>query len=72
MKSLKSELKEALGNIYRIEIAEGGKDALDLIAELLDGYEIPLIISDTRPLAKILLIKFWNGLSGPFHKKKKF
>ncbi|MEG3898303.1 MULTISPECIES: hypothetical protein [unclassified Microcoleus] len=35
MKSLKSELKEVLGNTYRIEIAEGGKDAIELIAELL-------------------------------------
>jgi hypothetical protein len=25
-----------------------------------------------RPLAKVLLIKLWNGLSGPFHKKKCF
>ncbi|MEG4281679.1 adenylate/guanylate cyclase domain-containing protein [Microcoleus sp. A006_D1] len=47
LKSLKTELKEALGNTYQIEIAEGGQDALELIAELLeDGYEIPLIISD--------------------------
>jgi class 3 adenylate cyclase len=47
LKSLKTELKEALGNNYQIEIAEGGKDALELITELLeDGYEIPLIISD--------------------------
>lgn len=47
LKSLKAELKETLGNTYQIEIAEGGKDALELIAELLeDGYEIPLIISD--------------------------
>jgi len=47
LKSLKTELKDTLGNTYQIEIAEGGKDALELIAELLeDGYEIPLIISD--------------------------
>ncbi|WP_293132384.1 adenylate/guanylate cyclase domain-containing protein [Microcoleus sp. bin38.metabat.b11b12b14.051] len=47
LKSLKTELKEALGNTYQIEIAEGGQDALELIAELLEnGYEIPLIISD--------------------------
>lgn len=47
LKSLKAELKETLGNTYQIEIAEGGQDALELIAELLeDGYEIPLIISD--------------------------
>lgn len=47
LKSLKAELKDALGNSYRIEIAEGGEDALELIAELMaDGEEIPLIISD--------------------------
>ncbi|WP_377480442.1 MAG: adenylate/guanylate cyclase domain-containing protein [Microcoleus anatoxicus] len=47
LKSLKTELKDALGNTYRIEIAEGGEDALELIAELMeDEYEIPLIISD--------------------------
>lgn len=47
LKSLKTELKDALGNTYRIEIAEGGEDALELVAELMeDGYEIPLIISD--------------------------
>jgi class 3 adenylate cyclase/ActR/RegA family two-component response regulator len=47
LRSLKAELKEALGNTYRIEIAEGGEDALELVAELIeDDYEIPLIISD--------------------------
>ncbi|HEY9606968.1 MAG TPA: adenylate/guanylate cyclase domain-containing protein [Allocoleopsis sp.] len=47
LRSLKAELKEAIGNDYPIEIAEGGEDALELIDELLeDGYEIPLIISD--------------------------
>lgn len=47
LKSLKTELKDALGNTYRIEIAEGGEDALELVSELMeDGYEIPLIISD--------------------------
>ena len=47
LKSLKAELKDALGNAYRIEIAEGGEDALELIAELIENeYEIPLIISD--------------------------
>jgi class 3 adenylate cyclase/FixJ family two-component response regulator len=47
LKSLKTELKDALGNTYQIEIAEGGEDALELIVELIDdGYEIPLIISD--------------------------
>jgi class 3 adenylate cyclase/FixJ family two-component response regulator len=47
LRSLKAELKEAIGNDYLIEIAESGADALELLAELLeDNYEIPLIISD--------------------------
>ncbi|HAX80205.1 MAG TPA: diguanylate cyclase [Cyanobacteria bacterium UBA11372] len=45
--SLKSELRKAFGEQYRVEIAEGGEDALELFEELIeDGYEIPLIISD--------------------------
>ena len=47
LRSLKAELKEAIGKDYLIEIAESGEDALALLEELLeDGYEIPLIISD--------------------------
>lgn len=47
LRSLKAELKHTFGNTYQIEIAEGGEDALELVAELLEeGYEIPLIISD--------------------------
>ncbi|MEG4801837.1 adenylate/guanylate cyclase domain-containing protein [Microcoleus sp. ARI1-B5] len=47
LRSLKAELQESIGNDYLIEIAEGGEEALELIAELLeDGEEIPLIISD--------------------------
>ncbi|MGB3262723.1 MAG: adenylate/guanylate cyclase domain-containing protein [Microcoleus sp.] len=47
LKSLKAELQEAVGNAYLIEIAEGGEEALELLEELLlDGYEVPLIISD--------------------------
>ena len=47
LKSLKTELQEAVGNAYLIEIAEGGEEALELLEELLsDGYEVPLIISD--------------------------
>jgi adenylate cyclase len=47
LKSLKTELQEAVGNAYLIEIAESGEEALELIEELLsDGYEVPLIISD--------------------------
>lgn len=47
LKSLKQDLKEVFGNDYQIEIAEGGEEALELVAELLnDKCEIPLIISD--------------------------
>ncbi|MDM8558120.1 response regulator [Candidatus Parabeggiatoa sp. HSG14] len=47
LRSLKMELKETLGDMYLIEIAQGGEDALELFEELLeDNYEIPLIISD--------------------------
>ncbi|MEG3843831.1 adenylate/guanylate cyclase domain-containing protein [Microcoleus sp. herbarium14] len=47
LKSLKTELQEAVGNAYLIEIAESGEEALELIEELLlDGYEVPLIVSD--------------------------
>jgi adenylate cyclase len=54
LRSLKSELKNALGSDYQIELAEGGEEALELM-ELLpeEGYEIPLIISDyLMPLMK--------------------
>jgi adenylate cyclase len=45
--SLKIQLKKAIGDEYLIETAEGGEDALELIAELLeDDYEIALVISD--------------------------
>jgi adenylate cyclase len=47
LRSLKTELQEAVGNDYTIEIAEGGEEALELIEELLeDGDEVLLIISD--------------------------
>ncbi len=47
LRSLRAELQEALGDDYLIEIAEGGEEALELIAELVaDGYEFPVIISD--------------------------
>ena len=47
LKSLKVELQETVGNAYLVEIAEGGEEALELLEELLlDGYEVPLIISD--------------------------
>ncbi|HBB36372.1 MAG TPA: diguanylate cyclase [Cyanobacteria bacterium UBA9273] len=47
LRSLKTELKKAIGNDYYIEIAEGGEEALELISELLDeADEVPLVISD--------------------------
>jgi adenylate cyclase len=45
--SLKIELENALGNEYLIEVAQGGEEALEVIAELLeDEYEVALVISD--------------------------
>lgn len=45
--SLKIQLKKAIGDEYLIETAEGGEDALELLAELLeDEYEVALVISD--------------------------
>ncbi|MTJ48828.1 PAS domain S-box protein [Dolichospermum sp. UHCC 0259] len=47
IKSLKVEIQEAIGNSCIVEIAQGGKEALELIEELQeDEYEIILIISD--------------------------
>ena len=47
LRSLKTELKQAFGDRYLIEMAEDGRDALELLKELLaDQYEIPLIITD--------------------------
>lgn len=47
LNSLKTELKNSLGDKYAIEIAESAKDALDLFIELLsDGYDIIMVISD--------------------------
>jgi len=45
--SLRAELNKALGRDYLIELAESGKEALEIIEELLaDNVEIPLVISD--------------------------
>jgi PAS domain S-box-containing protein len=47
LRSLKAELKKAVGNAYLIEIAEAGEEALELVEECLEkGDEVPLIISD--------------------------
>jgi response regulator RpfG family c-di-GMP phosphodiesterase len=44
LKSLKTELRRTLGGEYKIEIANSGEDALELIEELLEnGIEIPYI-----------------------------
>jgi DNA-binding response OmpR family regulator/class 3 adenylate cyclase len=45
--SLKVELKKILGKKYVIENAESGKDALEIIEDLLEeDIDIPLVISD--------------------------
>jgi class 3 adenylate cyclase/ActR/RegA family two-component response regulator len=47
LSSLRDELKETFGSIYRIEVAEGPEDALDVFNEFLeDNLEVPLVISD--------------------------
>jgi signal transduction histidine kinase len=47
LESLRDELREAFGQDYLVEIADSGKNALELIDELLaEGYEIPLVICD--------------------------
>jgi class 3 adenylate cyclase/ActR/RegA family two-component response regulator len=47
LKSLKTELRRALGNKYKIEMANSGEEALELLEELLEkNIEIPLVISD--------------------------
>ena len=47
LNSLKIELKKAIGDRCIIETAEGGEDALELLADLqADEYEIALVLSD--------------------------
>ncbi|MBE9187566.1 response regulator [Microcoleus sp. LEGE 07076] len=47
LNSLKIELKKAIGDECIIETAEGGEDALELLADLqADEYEIALVLSD--------------------------
>jgi PAS domain S-box-containing protein len=47
LNALQAELTDAIGNAYRIEIAQGGATALTLTETLLDeGYEIPLVVAD--------------------------
>ena len=45
--SLKDQLKRQFGNDYQIEMAESGKDALEIIADFsARNIEIPVVISD--------------------------
>ena len=47
LESLKIELKKAIGDRCIIETAEGGEDALELLADLrADEHEIALVLSD--------------------------
>jgi len=47
LSSLEMEIKEVLGDTYLIELAENGKDALEIYEELSSaGHEIALVISD--------------------------
>lgn len=47
LRSLKRELNETFGDEYAIETVQGGDDALELVAELVEeGFDIPLVIAD--------------------------
>jgi phosphoserine phosphatase RsbU/P len=47
LRSLQAELRNAIGSGYRIEIAESGEEALEIIEEYLsDGFNIPVVICD--------------------------
>jgi signal transduction histidine kinase len=47
LNSLKDQLMRHLGDIYLIEVAESGQEAMEVLEQLLEqGYEIPIIISD--------------------------
>ena len=47
LKSLRRELREALGNDYLIETSENGEEALHVLQELLaNQHDVPVIISD--------------------------
>ena len=47
LQSLERELYQILGEDYFIETVETGEEALELLAELLEGdHEVPLVISD--------------------------
>ena len=47
LESIKEQLKRRLGDVYYIEVAESGEEALEIVADLqAEKIEIPLIISD--------------------------
>ncbi len=47
LNSLRTELRDAFGNCYMIEVAESGEDALEIFEELTEeGFDIPVIITD--------------------------
>ncbi len=47
LNSLRTELREAFGNRFLIEVAESGEEALEILQELLEeGVEVPVVISD--------------------------
>lgn len=47
LSSLKSELKEAFGNGYTIEVCEDPSESIEIFKELIDsGHQVPLVISD--------------------------
>lgn len=47
LNSLRTELRDAFGEQYLIEVAENGEDALEVLNDLKEeGFEVPVIISD--------------------------
>jgi signal transduction histidine kinase/DNA-binding NarL/FixJ family response regulator len=47
LESIEAQLRDTFGKEYKIEIAQSGEEALDLLNELLEsGREIPVVISD--------------------------
>jgi response regulator RpfG family c-di-GMP phosphodiesterase len=65
LNSLKKDITDFFGNIFTIEVASSGEEALELITELTEaGREIPIVIADyimpsmkgDEVLAKIHLI----------------
>lgn len=71
LNSLKSELREFLGDEYSIEVCENPTESIEIFKELLeDGFEIPIVISDyVMPIMKgDELLKNFHQLSPQSHK----